>query len=119
MEWARGQGVRKVVADCGCWVVSVFANKRWFGRHCEQGSDYRKEKRDVLIRGSVPGPFPFLRFIIRAVVENGDAVADVMFVVRLIGALGRSTPGIGYFAALAGRRTGRKVEKFIVGGAWW
>lgn len=69
--------------------------------------------KDVLMRGSVPGPLPFLRFIMRAVDEKEELVAGV--VVRGIGALGRAALGIEYFDALSGRKTGRKAERFIVG----
>jgi hypothetical protein len=74
--------------------------------------------RDVLIRGSVPGPLPFWRFCRRDEEEKGEVVAGV--VVRG-GALGRSADGRGNFEVWLGRMSlaaGRKAERFIVAVVW-
>lgn len=113
VEGARGQRVREMVADGSWLIVSLLYGLRWIA-----GRWGVPVWSDVLIRGSVPGPLPFLRFIIRDVDENGDVVAGV--VVRCIAAFGRSAFAMGYFEALAGRRTGRKAERFMLGGVvWW
>ena len=67
---------------------------------------------DLLILGSWPPPF-LLRFCMRDVDEKGDACAGVVCwrhcVVRW------KAEGM-RFGDLKGRKTGRKLERFIVGG---
>lgn len=71
-------------------------------------------RRYILIRGSVPGPFPFFRFIIRAVDENSEACVITGIGARFVGALGRIVKGIGYLKAMGILSVGRKVKTFIV-----
>ena len=69
----------------------------------------------VLIRGSVPGPLPFFRFIKRAV-EEKEEVCDVAGVeLRIVDAFGRIAAVIGYFEVLRDRKAVLKVDEFIVG----
>jgi len=68
---------------------------------------------DVLIRGSWPPPF-LLRFCMRDVDEKGDVCAGVLCCRHSI--VRWKAEGM-RFDVLKGRKTGRKLERFIVGGA--
>ena len=68
--------------------------------------DYGDDWRDVLIRGSFPGPLAL--FSMRAVDEKFDADAGVRVAHCVAGVRKMEA------AALNGRKTGRKDERFIV-----
>ena len=67
-----------------------------------------------LIRGSCPGPF-LARFCIEEVVEKGD-VGVGSFCWRHCGRVKLWRIGCRVVLGLYARKTGRKVERFIVGG---
>lgn len=111
VERARCERVGEVVANV-CWVVLAFlclfppyTSRRFIG--VDPSVHSARLRRDVLILGSFPGPLAL--FSMRAVDEKFDVEAGVLVAAHCVTGVRKIEA-----AALNGRKTGRKDERFMM-----